>query len=167
MQGILTFCGALILCVYWQSWKDVTHLVYDIPSAVIMCAYLSQILCEGFAGLLSRSWWMRVLLVIPMSVIPFGREFLGWRISGHLSDMWAVALIQSLDGRLYRWERLIYWGPVPIVLWIRLSRFDVGGHWETFNALIAGTLMFMLYAGLIFLPPDTRKSGGFCEESDG
>ena len=148
-QVALTLTGALVLCLYWQSWKDTSHLIYDIPSAISMCAFLSQILCEGTAGQMSPSWWARLLLVVPMSVIPAGRELLGWNLSGHLTDMWAVALIQSVDRRLSRWERLAYWVPVPVVLWIRWFLFDAGGHWETFNAFIAGTTMFLGYVLLL------------------
>lgn len=148
-QVTLTLAGSLVLCLYWQSWKDTPHLIYDVPSAISMCAYLSQILCEATARQMSPSWWARLLLVVPMSVIPSGREFLGWKISGHLTDMWAVALIQSVDGRLRCRERLAYWLPVPIVLWIRWFHFDIGGHGETFAALVAGTIMFLGYLSFL------------------
>ena len=159
-QVLLTLAGALVLCLYWQSWEDPAHLIYDVPSAISMCAYLSQILCEAASRQMSPSVWARLLLVVPMSVIPSGREFLGWRISGHLTDMWAVALIQSVDGRLRCGERLAYWLPVPIVLWIRWFHFDIGGHGETFAALAAGTIMFLGYLSFLLVrvgrPPSSR-----------
>jgi hypothetical protein len=157
-QVLLTIPGALVLLAYWQSWKDLTHLVYDVPSALAMCAYLSQILCEALAGQRYASWWARLIVMLPMSVVPVGREFFAWRISGHLTDMWAVALIQTTDLRLPRWERVAYWVPVPVALWIRWFAFDKNEHSDTFTALSAGTMMFVVYLSLLLLFRRARTS---------
>ena len=66
-------------------------------------------------------------MMVPMAVIRVGRDFYGWPISGHLADILAVALIQSVDRRLHAWERLAY------------------GHAETSHALLAATAMFAAY----------------------
>ena len=145
LQIFLTIVGATILTYYWKSWKDVTHLIYDLPAAIAMCAFIAQIICEAKSGMMTKVWWAKVISMIPMAVIPSGREFLGWSISGHLTDMAAVPLIQSTDTRLKVKERLLYWIPLPAVLYIRLSYFDQPGHEETLNALIAALSVFFLF----------------------
>ncbi len=143
LQLALAAAGSAALCIYWQSWKDTAHLLYDIPAAALFCGFLSQIVCEGASRQFTAWWWARVAVLAPMSVIPCGREFLGWPISGHLADLLAVALIQSRDLRLGSRERIAYWLALPIILWIRWFLFDTNGHWETYNALIAGVAIFL------------------------
>ena len=70
-----------------------------------------------------------------MCVVTFGREFQGWPISGHLSCVLAVALIQLGDARLSLYERLAYAIPLPIVLVIRWGWFDRGDHSQTMWAV--------------------------------
>ena len=136
VQVVLALLGGIILCTFWKSWQDVHHLIYDIPTGVVMSAYIGQIVCEGIDRRFTPHWWIRVILLIPMTIIPAGRWFLGWPISGHLSIMLAVAVIQTADHRLRSLEKLIYWVPIPIILYFRWFHFDKGGHWDTFNALI-------------------------------
>jgi hypothetical protein len=143
LQLLLALGGTVVLCLYWRSWRDIAHLFYDIPAGFVVCAFIGQLLCEGIRRQFSPQWWTRVLLMVPISVIPTGRVFLGWNISGHLTDVLAVALIQSIDTRLHPWERLVYWSPLPIVLWIRWFVFDKNGHWETINAAIAAIAIFL------------------------
>ncbi len=167
LQIVLAVAGGILLCVYWQSWKDIYHLFYDIPAALAMSAYIGQIVCEGIRKLSFPGWRARLLLMIPMSVIPAGREFLGWNISGHLTDILAVALIQSTDRRMAGAERIAYWFPMPIILYVRWFQFDRNGHWETFNAAIAAGLIFLAYLAVPWvlakavsnagqLPPDAQ-----------
>ena len=143
LQLALAAAGSVALCIYWQSWKDPAHLAYDIPAAALFCGFLSQILSEGVRRQFTAWWWARVVVLGPMSVIPCGREFLGWPISGHLADLLAVALIQSCDLRLGLWERITYWLALPIILWVRWFLFDMSGHWETYSAAIAGVAIFL------------------------
>lgn len=149
VQLLLALAGTLILIAYWRSWQDFIHLVYDIPAGFVMCAYIAQIVCEGLRGQFSASWWVRVILMIPLSIIPSGREFFGWSISGHLTNLLAVASIQSTDVRLGRWERIGYWLPLPIILYVRWFHFDVNGHGETVNAVVAGIAMFASYVAIL------------------
>jgi hypothetical protein len=79
-------------------------------------------------------------MLVAMTVVAVGREFGNWNISGHLSCVLAVALVQSADRRLSLAERICYWIPLPIVLMIRWFLFDQGNHWQTYNAVIFALL---------------------------
>ncbi len=142
---IFALIGGTLLTIYYQSWKDISHLFYDIPTGFIMCLYVGQIVLESRRNKREVHWWARVLLLLPMAIVPMGRVFFNWNISGHLTDMLAAALIQTADKRLRTLEKIVYWHPIPVILYIRWSLFDTGGHWETFNALIAGFLIFLCY----------------------
>ena len=80
-----------------------------------------------------------------MSIVPMGRVFFNWNISGHLTDILAAALIQTADDRLSASEKILYWFSLPVILYIRWFHFDSGGHGETFYALIAGFSIFLCY----------------------
>jgi len=148
LQIIFALIGGTAFFFYWKSWKDIPHLFYDIPTGFTMSLYIGQIFLEGIKSKREVHWWARVLLVLPMSIIPMGRELFNWNISGHLTDMLAAAMIQTTDERLPTLEKIVYWHPIPIILYIRWFLFDTRGHQETFNALIAGFLIFLCY-GLI------------------
>ena len=145
MQIVLGFLTAFSLVLYWRSWRDLAHLFYDIPAALAMGAYLGQTACELKERLFSRQLWIRLVLLVPMSVIPAGRDLYEWNISGHLMGILTVALIQAVDARLYVWEKLAYGFPLPIILWIRLFQFDKKGHAETLNAIGVALLLFVCY----------------------
>ena len=142
LQILLAVGGAATLCIYYRSWNSTVRLVYDIPSTFIMCAFMAQIVCEGLRRQFTAYWWTRAILMVPLSVIPVARELIGWPISGHGTNMLAVGLIQTTDKRLSAVERIIYWIPFPIVLFMHWFVFDEDGHWDTYNALIAGTTIF-------------------------
>ena len=145
LQVVISIIGGIILCIFWESWQDTTHLVYDIPSGLVVSAYIGQIICEGLDRWFTHNWWIRVILLVPMAVIPAGRWFLGWPISGHLSIMLAVAVIQTSDIRLKPVERIIFWIPVPIILYFRWFHFDKNGHGETYNALLVSIIFVMIF----------------------
>jgi hypothetical protein len=128
--------GAAAFCVYARSWRDAQHLIYDIPAALATFSFIAQIVLESARGGINRFWLSRVLAVVLLTVVTSGREYLKWPISGHLTCVLAIALIQSQDGRLLGWERLLYWAPVPIVLAIRIGWFDRGQHFPTYSAVV-------------------------------
>ncbi len=145
LQFGLSIIGAMILVIFWQSWRDVAHLVYDIPTGLVISGYIAQIVCEGINRGFTSNWWIRVWLLLPMTIIPAGRWFLGWPVSGHLSIMLAVAVMQSLDKRLNVMERVVYWIPVPIILYMRWFYFDKDGHWDMYNALLVSVVLIFVY----------------------
>jgi len=144
LQVFLAIGGSATLCTYYGSWQNPFRLVYDIPSTFIMCAFMAQIVCEGLRRQFSSFWWTRAILMIPLSLIPAGRDLIGWSISGHVTNMLAVGLITTTDRRLSVAERIAYWVPFPIVLTMHWFIFDVQNrsHWDTYNALLVGTLIF-------------------------
>ncbi len=158
LQVILGLAIALSLILYWRSWKDLPHLFYDIPAGLATGAYLGQIICELKERLFSRRLLMRLALLIPMSIIPAGREFFGWNISGHLSDILAVTLIQAMDERLNALEKIAYALPVPVILSIRLFLFDRKGHMETLNAIGVALILFLCYFIVISIFPDRKNN---------
>ena len=148
LQVIFALLGGTALFFYWQSWKDIPHLFYDIPAGFTMSAYIGQMVLEYKRNKREAHWWARVLLLLPMSIIPLGRELFKWNISGHLADLLAVASIQTADKRLHTLEKILYWLPLPVILYIRWFLFDSKGHGETFNALAAGFLIFLCYCAI-------------------
>jgi hypothetical protein len=145
LQLIIGFIGGTAFFFYWQSWNDIPHLFYDIPTGFTMSLYIGQIVLEDIKKKREAHWWTRVILLFPMAIVPIGREFLNWKISGHLTDMLAVAMIQTVDKRLRTLEKIGYWLPIPFILYIRWFLFDTGGHAETVNAMIAGFSIFLCY----------------------
>ncbi|UCH95920.1 MAG: hypothetical protein JSV88_03485, partial [Candidatus Aminicenantes bacterium] len=131
LQLIIGLIGGTVFFFYWQSWKDIPHLFYDIPTGFAMSIYIGQIVLEVVKKKREVHWWARVLLLLPMSIVPIGREYFNWNISGHLTDMLAVAMIQTVDDRLRILEKTAYWLPIPVILYIRWFLFDTGGHGET------------------------------------
>jgi hypothetical protein len=87
--------------------------------------------------------------MIPIAAIPVGRDTLKWRISGHVTTMLAVPLIQLIDPRLTGWEKVCYWIPFPIVFlmhWYWFDRIEHGGrvdHKDTNRAMVAACLLFL------------------------
>lgn len=145
LQVIFAFIGGAALFFYWKSWKDIPHLFYDIPAGFAMSLYIGQIVLEGIKSKREVHWWARVLLLLPMSIVPMGRVFFNWNISGHLTDILAAAMIQTTDKRLHTLEKILYWLPLPVILCIRWFLFDTGEHGETLNALVVGFLIFLCY----------------------
>jgi hypothetical protein len=132
--------GAIAFCIYSQSWWDAAHLVYDIPAGLSTFAFVAQLVLEGIEGNLSAFWWYRAALLLAMTVVTSGRQYLGWGISGHLSCVLAIAMVQTADARLPRWERIAYWLPVPIVLGLRLGLLEYPGHTATWFGVAFGLL---------------------------
>lgn len=150
LQLMLTSGGAVALILYFRSWKSWRRMVYDIPASLAMCGYMAQITGEAVAGLFSPWWWTRMLLMIPIAAIPIGRDGLAWRISGHVTTMLVVPLIQMIDPRIGWGERLAYWIPFPIVFWMHWTywdRIEHGGridHTDTIRAVGAAAIIFAL-----------------------
>ena len=123
-----------------------------------MGAYLGQTICELKERLFSRRLRMRLALLIPLSVIPTGRDLYAWNISGHLLGILTVALIQGMDERLGRWEKIAYALPLPIILWIRLFLFDKKGHLETLNAIGVAIILYLFYVVVISIFPNRKNN---------
>ena len=136
-QVALALTGATAFCLYSHCWSDAAHLIYDIPASLLVFSFVAQLVLESHrAG--SLFWLARLALVAIVSVSTVGRAFLHWPISGHLTCVFAVALVQSADPRLAVLERLLYWLPLPVVLSIRWWVFDLGQHGQTGWALLVG-----------------------------
>lgn len=150
LQLALTVGGTTALILYFRSWRTLRRVVYDIPASLAMCGYMAQIVFEAVAGLFSPWWWVRAILMVPIAVIPAGRDGLGWRISGHVTTMLAIPLIQMIDPRIGWGESLAYWIPFPIVFlmhWTIWDRIEHGGkidHTDTNRAIGAGVIIFAI-----------------------
>ena len=146
-QIAMAAVGATALCIYHRSWVDAAHLVYDIPAGLTVFGFIGQLVVEFRKDGPHRFWLYRLAVLIAMTVVTVGRQYRYWPISGHLSCVLAVALVQTADPRLPRLERVIYWIPVPIVLCLRLALIERGGHSGTYNALVFAFLVAV--AGII------------------
>lgn len=134
-QFLLASVGFAAFGVYSRSWKDWAHLVYDIPAGLLVFSFIAQWVLEARHAA-SAYWLARFALLVAMTVVCTGRDFLHWPISGHLSCVLAVAIVQFRDVRLPLAERLLYWFPLPIVLAIRWWIFDQGQHGQTYRAVL-------------------------------
>jgi hypothetical protein len=143
LQIALAIVGTTAYCCYARSWRSATHLLYDIPANLAVFSFIAQVLLEFIQQDLNRTTCSRLALLAAMTVVSAGRDFCKWNISGHLSCVLAVALVQTADPRLTAAHKLFYWLPLPIVLGIRWWIFDQGNHDQTYHALI-----FAVAAGL-------------------
>lgn len=140
-QVVLAVMGSVAYCVYARSWLDPIRLIYDIPASLTTFAFIAQLVLAFPKQTASLSWWYRIGVLSVMTAVTTGREFFAWPISGHLTCVTAVALVQSTDSRLPPWERLLYWTPVPIVLYMRCRIFDRNDHWDTYNAVLVAAVL--------------------------
>jgi len=155
LQAVLTLIGATAFCVFSRSWADKAHLWYDIPAGLVTFGFVAQLVIEFPHNARSRFWRYRLAALIAMTVITVGRQYADWTISGHLTCVLAVAMIQAQDQRLSRLERIAYCTPISIVLYLRLALLEWGSHTATWNALIAG---FFLGAGAIIAARETSDA---------
>jgi len=157
LQAALTCLGATAFCVFSNSWYDVPHLIYDIPAGLATFGFIAQLVIEAPRSRSDGFWLYRAAVVIAMTVATVGRQYGGWLISGHLSCVLAVALVQTADARLSKLERLAYWAPVPIVLGLRLGYLEQGAHAATYAGAVFG-----LICGLGAFIVTVRRQGAAC-----
>lgn len=131
----LTLTGAAAFCVFSRSWIDIPHLLYDIPAAIATFAFIAQFVIETARGRFTMFWWHRLAMIVAMTAATVGRQYWAWPISGHLSCTLAIALVQSGDARRAAAERIAYWIPVAIVVYLRLALLEQGSHEATCAAL--------------------------------
>jgi hypothetical protein len=136
LQCFLTLIGATAFCIFSQSWYDTAHLFYDIPAGLSTFGFIAQLVIEAIEGRFIPSWFYRLAMVFAMTVVTVGRQYFGWEISGHLSCVLPIALVQTAAVDLPRIERVLYWIPVPTVLYLRLAILEHGGHSATWAALV-------------------------------
>ena len=141
LQIALAVVGATALCIYHRSWVDAVRLVYDVPAGLTTFGFAAQLVVEFRKDGPHKFWLYRLAVLVAMSVVTVGRQYRYWPISGHLSCVLAVALVQTADPRLPWFERVIYWIPVPIVLFLRFAVFERGAHSGTYNALLFAFLV--------------------------
>ena len=140
-QWTIALLGTGAYVVYGRSWRDLAHFVYDLPANLTVFAFVGQIVAEGIDRQWTWFWVSRAAMFLGMGMVAAGRDFLGWQVSGHLTCVLAVALVQTADPRLGLWERALYWAPLPIVLAIRWWLFDQGRHGQTGWAVVCAVLL--------------------------
>ncbi len=136
-----------VLCA--RSWRDGTHLVYDTFTGLVTFLFIAQLASEGLEVRIDGYWIARAVMVAVLGIATAGRIIRGWPISGHLSFVLAIALVQLANPQLSWFERLFYTLPVPIVLAIRLRKLDEGDHVPTragvaLAVLCAATVIFVV-----------------------
>jgi len=149
-----TVIGAAVYCVLARDWQNVWDVLYDAPAALSVFGFLAQLLAEGIDGGRSAGRWVRpsaviaALGIVAATVIWQDRLMAG-HISGHMTMVLLVAIIQSADGRLPLWIRMGHWVPVPIVAAMRVfvlhGRVEVGlvGGFVVGGVLGLGTVLLM------------------------
>ena len=135
-QAGLACVGMVCYCIWARSWQDPAHLLYDIPANLVVFAFIAGWLLEGIRHERRVDWWCRLALIVAMTTVTVGRAYFGWNISGHLSCVGTVALVQLAAPQIRPIERWFYCFPLPFVLALRWFKFDNGDHWQTYSALI-------------------------------
>ena len=130
-----TVIGAAAYCVLGRDWQNVWDVLYDAPASLSVFGFLAQLLAEAIDGGRSARGWVRpsavlaALGIVAATVIWQDRLMAG-HISGHMTMVLLVAVIQSADGRLPLWIRAGHWIPVPIVAAMRVfilhERIEMG-----------------------------------------
>jgi hypothetical protein len=136
VQAGLACAGTMCFCIWAKSWQDLAHLLYDIPANLAVFAFIAHWLLEGIQRERGLDWWCRLALIAAMTTVTVGRAYFGWNISGHLSCVGTVALVQLAALGIRPAERWFYCLPLPFVLVLRWFRFDNGDHWQTYSALM-------------------------------
>ncbi len=136
-----TLAGAAAFLIYNRSWELPLRLAYDIPAALASYSLPALLLAEAVARARGPAWWGRLGAVAAMTIITVGRELAGWPVSGvAAATVVAVAIIQTVDVRLPRVLRVLYWAVAVAVVALRIAALDDG---------IRLPLMFGVLAGLI------------------
>ncbi len=152
VQIALGVVGMVAFCFYARSWRDIPHLIYDIPASFAVFAFVGQVVLELCLSGPTPYVLARLGLIAALTIVCGGRDFFAWSISGHLTCVLAVALLQSFDARLPLLERAAYWIPLPIVLVIRWTTFDKGDHAQTYYAILFAVLAAAITLWLGRLP---------------
>jgi len=131
-QIVLVAClGTALFVLCARSWRDGTHLVYDTTTGFVTSLFIAHLASEGLEVRIDGYWIARVVMVAVLGIATLGRITRGWSISGHLSFVLAIALVQLANPEKSWLERLFYTLPVPIVLAIRLRKLDQDDHAPT------------------------------------
>ena len=156
LQFFITLVSSISLVIAWQSWQDWQHLVYDIPSAIVFSLFLGQIGSDIKSGFYSPELWGKLIALFFISIVTLGRVIFNWPISGHLTGLLTVAVIQTISHNIKFSEKITYWFPVPVILLIRWIYFDQAGHSETYFAIIAGAIFSLFVYLFQYLNKSTK-----------
>ncbi|UCC67382.1 MAG: hypothetical protein JSV79_09635 [Armatimonadota bacterium] len=148
--------GATCYCLYARSWRDWWRILYDVPASLAVFSFAARVLITGLQRDRSPWWLSRAWLLLPLVVVPAGREFLGWRISGHLTDAAIAAGGQIHCTSSPRILQPLYWLVVLTTLSLRWVHFDEGDHWQTYRALVVASGA-LLISELIFHRLSARR----------
>ncbi len=155
-----TVIGAAAYCVLARDWQDAWDVLYDAPAALSVFGFLAQLLAEGIDGGRSARRWVRPFAVlaalgIVAATVIWQDRLIAGHVSGHMTMVLLVAIIQSADGRLPLWIRAGHWLPVPIVAAMRVfvlhGRVEVG---LVGGLIVGGTLGL----GAVLLMRQTTRS---------
>jgi hypothetical protein len=148
MRQIALGClGTALFVLAARSWRDGTHLVYDSATGFVTSLFIAQLTAEGLEVRIDGYWIARAAMVAVLGIATAGRIIRGWAVSGHLSFVLAIALVQLANPELPWFARLCYTLPVPLVLAIRLRKLDQGDHAPT----QAGVALAALCAATVIL----------------
>jgi hypothetical protein len=136
-----TLVGAAAFVIYSHSWTSPLRLAYDIPAALASYSLPALLLAEAVTQARGPAWWARLVAVAAMTAVTVGREFEGWPVSGHVTCVLAVAMIQTIDVRLPRVLRFLYWAVAAAVVVLRIAAMDDGIRLPLVLGLVAGVII--------------------------
>ena len=150
-QLVYAGLGTLVFCICARSWREKYYLVYDVVGSLIPFLLMVQLIFEGFDPGPDTWWFARLGMMMVLSLVLVGRLTKEWPVSGHLSFVLAVVIIQVADQGLSGAEHLLYLLAVPVTIAIRWKYLDKGYHLQTWNALLLASLSALAVL-LIFGP---------------
>lgn len=136
IQFLIAGLGTVLFCICARSWRDVHRLVYDIVGSLVPFLFIVQLVFEGIESGIDNYWIARAGIIAVLTIVLAGRLFKEWAVSGHLSFVLAIAIVQGADQRLFWFERLLFLLSVPIIIAIRWKILDRGRHFQTYSATI-------------------------------
>jgi hypothetical protein len=135
----VTLLGTAAFCAWIRDWQQPLDPLYDLPAALAVFSFVGQLLAEGLTGRRTNAWLFRIAAVLDGTlIIVIFKEYLGWTISGHVTMVLLVAMLQTADRRLPAWLRACYWVPLPIVAAMRIFVLHGGVETGLTTGLIVG-----------------------------
>ncbi len=138
--------GTAAFVAFSRSWESPVKVLYDVPAGLVVFAFVGLALRDVVFPTRGIPRWVRPLMLIPLAIVPVGRVVWGWPISGHATDVIAIATFEALSrGAHWAWRAAVVL-PAPVVLAVRWFYLDRGNHSPSFLGLALG--LFFAFVAL-------------------
>ncbi|MBN1344403.1 MAG: hypothetical protein JXQ73_17070 [Phycisphaerae bacterium] len=120
-----TAVSAAAYCGVARCWQTGWDALYDVPGSLTVFSFMWLLVVDGLSGMRASRWWWSVAatlgaLLIVATTTMHPDTIVRGHVSGHMTMVLLVAIIQTGEARLPAWLRIGYWIPVPIVAALRI-----------------------------------------------